>query len=108
MEKQVKIRSFVEQLRELENGAKEYIRETIQRVGPIKVEPDADGDELSVPCYDHFTGEPVNLAVRTIESFKITGVPYGQSTAETVASSDWADGTAMWLADYVARRVGQL
>lgn len=100
--------SFVKRNMDLEWEALNYIENKIREKGEIKVEPDEDGDELSVPCYDHFTGEPFNLVVQVIKEDSICGVTQQERTKEVVRQSDYADGAAMWLADYVARYYKEL
>lgn len=101
----MKILSFVEQMNAINTSALVYIRETIKREGEVKL---GDNDYLCVPCHDPFMGELFNLVVHTIKADSIVGYAdkYGENCE--VFTGEWEDGTALYVADMVAQKVGEL
>lgn len=107
----MQIISFVEQIDEVRRSAYVYIRETIKREGEVKIITDYDVEEderkLVVPICDSFNGEMKNINVATIKEDSIVG--YDDDGYDgTFPSSEWMDGTAEYIADYVARYYGEL
>ena len=100
----MKIQSFVSSAHVLENSARVYISETIKREGEITLHH----DELVVPCYNHRSGEMFNLIVRTIKKDSVVGRDTEWDDEIEVSDTDWADGTALYIADEVAYTFGEL
>lgn len=108
----MKVLSFVKSIEDIKRSALVYIRETIKREGEITL-PTNDDEEgfiengLRVPCYDSFTGDIGNYDVKTIKADAIIGIDEWGAERE-ILSDEWCDGTAEWIADYVAEYYGEL
>ena len=113
------VKSFVRRADEIKKSAVEYIEKTIDEKGEIiikelKDDEDEDDyeedncDDLCVLCYEYFSGEPFNVVVYKIKSNSIVGKDNEWGNEVEVPSCDWGDGTAEWIADYVAKYYGEL
>lgn len=103
------MKSFVKAIEQIRFSALDYISQTISERGEVSVPYDENNgeSELRVPCTDGFTGEMRNYNVKTIKQNSIIGVNDWGDESEYFAD-DWCDGTAEWIADYVAEHYGEL
>lgn len=107
----MQIISFVQQIDDVRRSAYVYIRETIKREGEVSIITDYDEQEderkLVVPICDSFSGEMKNIDVAVIKQDAIVGYD-DDGFVGTFPSTEWMDGTAEYIADYVARHYGEL